>query len=99
MTTAAQFVRARWPGYADLLVIDADEKQAVRRRGLAGAAAVAGGEHFGGPVDVALAAADFDQRADDRADHVVEEAVAGDFDGDAVGIARRRPRADRRVSS
>ena len=26
------------------------------------------------------ALADFDERADDRADHVVEEAVAGDFD-------------------
>ena len=68
-----------------MLVVDADEKQSLRRRGLAGLAAVAGGEHFGRPVDVALAAADFDERADDRSHHVVEEAVAGDFDRDAVG--------------
>ena len=75
------------------LVVDTDEKQSVRRRGLAGFAAIAGGEHFGGPVDVALAGADFDQRADDRADHVVEEAVAGDVDGDAVGVTRSCSRA------
>ena len=50
-------------------------------RGLACSAAVLCGQHFGGPVDVALADADFDERADDRADHVVEKAVAGDVDG------------------
>ena len=62
-----------------------DEKESVRRRGLAGFAAVAGGEHFGRPVDRRACRADFDERADDRAHHVVEEAVAGDVDRDAIG--------------
>ena len=50
--------------------------------GLAGSAAVFGGDHFGDPFWRSFAAADFDERARDRADHIVEEAVAFDVDGD-----------------
>ena len=56
----------------------------MRGRGLAGFGSIAGGEDFGWPGDVAGAPPDFDERADDRSDHIVQEAVAGDFDGDAV---------------
>ncbi len=53
------------------LVIDADEDQAVRRNGLASAAAVAGGENLGRPIDVASAPPHFDKRADNDPYHVV----------------------------
>ena len=66
-------------------IFDADEEQSVRRGGLAGEAAVAGGEDLGGPLLVAAPLPHFDQRADDRTDHIVQEAVAGDFERDAIG--------------
>jgi len=65
------------------LVLHAVEEESVGRSGLAGGAAVAGGEDISGPGDVTGALPDFDERADDRTDHLVQEAVAGDFDGDA----------------
>ena len=56
----------------------------MRRRGLAGGAAVHGGEHLGRPRLGPDAAAHLDQRAHDRPDHVVEEPVGLDFDGHEI---------------
>ena len=42
--------------------------------------ALTSGEHFGGPGRCSLAAADFDQRADDVSHHVVEKAIGFHFD-------------------
>ena len=43
-----------------------------------------GAKHLAGPTLRLLAAAHFDQRADDRPHHVVEEAVGLDLDGDEI---------------
>ena len=57
---------------------------------MAGFASVFCGEDCRGPTFVAFTRADFDQRADNRADHVVEEAVAVDFDNDTIsGFGKR----------
>ena len=67
---------------SDRAVIDTHQKQALRRRGHAGGAPLAGGDDFGGPWTGFAAAADLDQRADHGADHVVQEAIAGNFEGE-----------------
>ena len=59
-------------------VFDFDEEEAAGGSGGAGGGAVAGGEDVGDGVGGDAAAAGFDEGADEIADHVVEEAVAGD---------------------
>src|SRR5262245_23927354 len=67
------------------LIVNAYQKQPLRRGGHSGLGAVAEGEDFGGPVRRLLTFADLDQGADDVADHVIEEAVGFNFDDDPVG--------------
>src|SRR5256885_6674144 len=62
-----------------LVVGDVNEKQPFGGRGRARACAIARGEHLADRIDGTTAAADLHQRADDVADHVTEEAVAGDL--------------------
>ena len=59
-------------------VFDLYEEEAAGRSGGAGGAAVAGGEDLGDGVGGDAVGGCFDEGADKVADHVVEEAVAGD---------------------
>ena len=64
------------------LIPDTDKIQPVGGGGYSAGAAVEGGEdamHF---IRRSFPATDFDERPHDAADHVVEEAVAFDVDGD-----------------
>jgi len=74
----------RRAGRLSLPVLHLHQTQSLRRGGGAGQATALGAEDFAGPGFGSLAAADLDQRADDDATHVVEEAVGFDFDGDEV---------------
>src|SRR5690349_792113 len=52
---------------------DLDHREAVRGSGGAGLVAIARPEHFAHPFGALLSAADFDERSDDVAHHVLEE--------------------------
>ena len=65
-------------------VFNANQEQALWRGGRAGGAAIHGAQDFAGPGLRPGAAAHFDQRADDGADHVVEESVSLDLDCDKI---------------
>ena len=65
--------------------MDPPEAQALRWKGLAGEAAIAGREDLGNPVGRGPAAADLEKGARDDPDHVVEESVAHDLQSDAGG--------------
>src|SRR3972149_2088596 len=65
-------------------IVDAYQKQSLRRCRGAGGAAVGGGEALGDPRFVFGAAAYFHETADDRPNHVVEEPVGLDLDRDEV---------------
>src|SRR5690606_5668131 len=65
-----------------------EEDQAPRRRGRAGAPAVARVQHFRDPLLRTAAAAHFQQRSDDVADHMMQEGVGLDVDHHHVTLAR-----------
>ena len=65
-------------------VLDADQKKPLRRSGPPCQAAVGRPQHFFRPVLRPCASADLDQGADDRTDHIVEEAVGLDFQGHEI---------------
>ena len=71
-------------GASRLLVTHFHKKKPLRRGGGAGEAAVGGEENFAGPSLGTHAAADFDQRAHDRTNHVVEKTVGHDVENDPV---------------
>ena len=74
-----------------------DQEQPLRRRGRAGGAAI-GGLRAPRPARPRPgAAAHLDQRADDGADHVVEEPVGLDFQGHEVRARAPLPRSTREV--
>ena len=68
------------------IILHADEKQPLGGRCGTGLAAVFGEQDLGEPVRGVSMAANFDQGADDVADHVVEKAVGGDFNDDFVKV-------------
>ena len=67
-------------------VFDADEEEAVRRDGGAGAGTVAEVEEHGDVVGGEAAAADVEKSADEFADHVTEEGAAADGVNEEVGV-------------
>ena len=74
------------------LVLHPHQKQSLRRGGGAGGLAVGRPEDLAGPGLGPAAAADFDQRADDRPHHVVKEPVGLDLDdNEVVGMGARPP--------
>ena len=68
------------------------EDEALGGSGRAGGAAVACSEYIGDPCDGTMAAADFDQRTDDRTDHIVQEGISGNIEDNQA-----LPRLDRHV--
>src|SRR5436190_16314346 len=75
--------RAKYSGTArasatSVSVVDLQEREPVGRGRLACGAAVVRGDHVANPAWIALVSADFDQRARNRANHIVEEAIAFD---------------------
>src|SRR5439155_9568883 len=71
----------------DSLIPHPHQEQPLRRGGRAGLAAVLGVQDFRDAGFGDVPAADVDQRAGDRADHVVQEAVSLDVDPDVLAGA------------
>ncbi len=69
-------------------VANLHEKQATRRRGRTRIGAASGLDRPGDVIDRTPTGADLDQGADDDPDHVSQEAVAFDLDGDAAADSR-----------
>lgn len=68
------------------VVFDSEQAQPLRRGGRAGDATILGVENFGRPSYGPTTAAHLDQGADDSADHVVEESVGFDLEGDEIVV-------------
>ena len=93
----------REPRPAALVIGDGDQRQPSGRRGLAHAAALAGGQRRLELLQRHPALGHVDHRADGHADHVVEEAAGRDLEATSAGPPRpasgrrrsRRPRSPR----
>lgn len=73
---------------ADLLVvIDAQQKQTVRRGGSSGLSAISRGKHCGYFLGTALQMADFYERSDHCTNHVFEETIGVGLNMQVIAIA------------
>lgn len=69
-------------------IVDFLEEQPLGRCRLAGEDSVLFGKHFVDPIGFVLSEADFDERADNVSDHVVQKAVRFYLDGQVAGLVK-----------